>query len=152
MVDQDSVGNANTYTQADHADMLRSPLTPEQIEHFKQLLLDKRNELLQNVMYIEQEGLKRLLQGSGDLSSIPVHMADLGSDNYQQELAAGLVDGERQLLYEIDRALERIEQGTYGICEGTGKPIPLARLEAMPWARYCIEYERMIEEGKVDLQ
>jgi len=146
MVDQDRIG-----VQTGQVSSANPHLTPEQIQHFKQLLLEKRSEILQNVSYIEQEGLRRLLQSSGDLSSIPVHMADLGTDNYQQELAAGLVDGQRQLLYEIDQALERIEQGRYGICEGTGKPISLARLEAMPWARYCIEYERMIEEGKVDL-
>lgn len=125
-----------------------SHLTPEEVQQFKRLLLDKRQQILQNVCYIEQEGLRGLMQASGDLSTVPVHLADLGTDNYQQELAAGLIDGERQLLYEIDQALERIEQGTYGICEGTGRPISKARLEAVPWARYCIEYERMLEEGK----
>jgi RNA polymerase-binding protein DksA len=81
---------------------------------------------------------------------MPIHMADLGSDNYEQDLAVGLMDGERRLLQEIDQALDRIQQGTYGICEGTDKPISRARLEAMPWARYCIEYERMIEEGRTE--
>jgi len=60
------------------------------------------------------------------------------------------MDGERRLLTEIDEALRRIEEGTYGICEGTNKPIPKARLEAQPWARYCVEYARMIEEGLVE--
>jgi len=78
---------------------------------------------------------------------MPIHMADLGSDNYEQDLAVGLMDSQRRILHEIDCALDRIEQGTYGVCEGTGKPISRARLEAVPWARYCIEYERMIERG-----
>jgi DnaK suppressor protein len=125
-------------------------LTGIQIEHFKQLLLAKRSELLNNVNHMEDEALRKSLQSSGDLSSMPIHMADLGSDNYEQDLAVGLMDSERQLLHEIDRALDRIDQGTYGICEETGKPISRARLEAVPWARYCIEYERMIEEGRAE--
>jgi DnaK suppressor protein len=125
-------------------------MTPERIEYYKQLLLAKRRELLQNVSHMEEEALRKSLQTSGDLSSMPIHMADLGSDNYEQDLAVGLMDGERRLLQEIDRALDRIQQGTYGICEGTDKPISRARLEAMPWARYCIEYERIIEEGRTE--
>jgi DnaK suppressor protein len=72
-------------------------------------------------------------------------MADIGSDNYEQEFTLGLMDSERKLLKEIDDALQRVEQGIYGICEGTGKQIPKARLEAQPWARYCVEYARKLE-------
>jgi DnaK suppressor protein len=128
----------------------RSLLTGIKIEYFKKVLLAKRSELLNNVNHMEDEALRKSLQSSGDLSSMPIHMADLGSDNYEQDLAVGLMDSERQMLHEIDRALDRIDHGTYGICEETGKPISRARLEAMPWARYCIEYERMIEEGRAE--
>jgi len=125
-------------------------LSSADIEHFKKLLLEKRREILRNVNEFEDEALKKSrLDASGDLSSMPIHMADLGTDNYEQEFALGLMDSERKLLREIDDALGRIEQGTYGICEGTGKPIPKARLEAQPWARYCIEYARMLELGLV---
>ena len=128
----------------------RPAMTEALVEHFKQLLLTKRRELLKNVSQMEDETLRKSIQGSGGLSSMPIHMADLGSDNYEQDLALGLMDGERRLLHAIDLALGRIYTGTYGICEGTGKPISRARLEAMPWARYCIEYERMVEEGRVE--
>jgi DnaK suppressor protein len=114
------------------------------------LLLAKRDELLNNVNQMEDEALRRSLQSSGDLSSMPIHMADLGSDNFEQDLAVGLMNGERRLLHQIDDALDRVEQGTYGICQGTGKPIPKARLRAMPWAKYCIDYERMVEEGRAE--
>ncbi len=121
------------------------------IEHFKQLLLQKRIEILKNVTEIEGEALKKSrLDASGDLSSMPIHMADLGTDNYEQEFALELMDSERKMLREIDEALERIEQNTYGICLGTDKPIPKARLEAQPWARYCVEYARMLEKGIVE--
>jgi DnaK suppressor protein len=125
-------------------------LTASDIKHFKQMLLEKRLEILQNVIEIEDEALKKSrLDASGDLSSMPIHMADLGTDNYEQEFALGLMDGERKLLREIDFALERINNGTYGICIGTGQPIPKARLEAQPWARYCVEYARKLEQGLV---
>jgi RNA polymerase-binding protein DksA len=123
-------------------------LKPADIEHFKQLLLEKRREILRNVNEIEDEALKKSrLDAAGDLSSMPIHMADIGTDNYEQEFALELMDSERKLLREIDDALQRIELGTYGICKGTGKPIPKARLEAQPWARYGVEYARMLEEG-----
>jgi DnaK suppressor protein len=76
-------------------------------------------------------------------------MADAGTDNYEQGFALGLMDNERKLLREIEDALERIEQKTYGTCEATGAPISKARLEAKPWARYCVEYARKLEQGLV---
>lgn len=128
----------------------KNHLSATDIEHFKKLLLEKRREILRNVSEIEDEALKKSrLDASGDLSSMPIHMADLGTDNYEQEFVLGLMDSERNLLREIDDALQRIDEGTYGTCEGTGKPIPKARLEAQPWARYCVEYARMLEEGIV---
>ena len=125
-------------------------MTAATIEHFKQMLLEKRREIITNVNEMEDEALKQSrLDASGDLSSMPIHMADIGTDNYEQEFALGLMDSERKLLREIDDALQRIEDKTYGICEGTGKPIRKARLEAQPWARYCVEYARMLEQGHV---
>jgi len=122
-------------------------------KHFRELLLEKRREILKNVTEFEDEALnKSRLDASGDLSSMPIHMADIGTDNYEQEFALGLMDSERKLLREIDKALGRIEKKTYGICEGTGKPISRARLEAQPWARYCVEYAQMLEKGLVKEQ
>ncbi len=119
-------------------------------KHFKELLLEKRREILRNVNEFEDEALKKShLDATGDLSSMPIHMADLGTDNYEQEFALGLMDSERKLLREIDNALGRLEKKTYGICEGTGKPISKARLKAQPWARYCVEYARKLEQGLV---
>ena len=128
----------------------KNRLSAFDIEHFKQLLLEKRKEILRNVNEIEDEALKKSrMDATGDLSSMPIHMADIGTDNYEQEFVLGLMDSERKLLQEIDDALQPIDEGTYGICEGTGKPITKARLEAQPWARYCVEYARMLEEGIV---
>lgn len=128
----------------------KEALSAKDIRHFKDVLLQKRQEILRSVHEIEGEALRKSrLDASGDLSSMPIHMADLGTDNFQQEFSLELMDSERRLLTEIDEALHRIENGTYGICEGTGKPISKARLEAQPWARYSIEYARMLEQGLV---
>jgi len=128
----------------------KARLSVKQLAAFKTILLQRRREILQNVNEIEGETLRKSrLDASGDLSSMPIHMADLGTDNFQQEFSLGLMDSERRIIVEIDEALNRIETGTYGICEGTGKPISKARLEAQPWARYSVEYARMIEEGRV---
>ncbi len=128
----------------------KSGLTAADIKHFKKVLLLKYKELIGDVNGMENGALKKSrADASGDLSSMPIHMADIGTDNYEQEFTLGLMDSERKLLREIIDALGRIENGTYGICEGTEKPIAKARLEAQPWARYSIEYARMIEQGLV---
>jgi RNA polymerase-binding protein DksA len=128
----------------------RRALTTEELQHFREVLLRKWAELVGDVNSIEKEALKKSrLDAAGDLSSMPIHMADLGTDNFEQEFAIGLMDSERKILAEISAALRRIDEGVYGICEGTGRPIVRARLEANPWARYCIKYATMVEQGLV---
>jgi RNA polymerase-binding protein DksA len=123
-------------------------LSAADIKYFEQVLLEKRREIIGNVNEMQDEALKKSrLDASGDLSSMPIHMADLGTDNFEQEFALGLMDSERKLLREIDDALQRIEDGAFGICEGTGKPIGKPRLKAQPWARHSVEYARMLEQG-----
>jgi RNA polymerase-binding protein DksA len=118
-------------------------LKAKELEFFRDLLIAKRRELLGDVHSMEEEAL-RSTSGS-NLSNLPIHMADMGTDNYEQEFTLGLVEKDRQLLREINVALMKIRDGTYGICEGTGKPITKARLEAKPWAKYSIEYTRKLE-------
>lgn len=117
------------------------------LEKYRQLLLEKRAELLGDMRSMEHEAL-RSTSGS-NLSNLPVHMADMGTDNYEQEFTLGLVEKDRLLLREINVALQKILDGSYGICEGTGKPISAPRLEVRPWTRYSIEYARKIEQGLV---
>jgi len=117
------------------------------LEYFRSLLLAKRRELVGDMSSMEHEAL-RSATGS-NLSNLPIHMADMGTDNYEQEFTLGLVEKDRQLLREINSALAKIQNGTFGICEGTGKPITRARLEAQPWAKYSIEYARELEKGGV---
>lgn len=122
----------------------KANLTPAEIEKFKALLLAKRSEILDNVTHMENEALRKQ---RSDLSNMPIHMADAGSDTFELENTLELMGSERKLLQEIDDALERIENGTYGICEGAAEPIPKARLKAIPWARYCVACASLSEKG-----
>ncbi|HOW71427.1 MAG TPA: TraR/DksA C4-type zinc finger protein [Phycisphaerae bacterium] len=125
-------------------------LTPAELEGFREMLLQKRHELIGDVANLEDGAIRSGGgQSTSGLSSMPIHMADIGSDTWEQELTLGLIENERGLLREIDEALERIKDRTYGMCLATGKPITKARLRAKPWAKYCIEYARKRELGLV---
>ncbi|MBN1391504.1 MAG: TraR/DksA family transcriptional regulator, partial [Sedimentisphaerales bacterium] len=124
----------------------KSSLTAAEIEKYRLLLIEKRNEILGNVNTMEDETLKK---ERSELSSMPFHMADAGSDNFEQEFALDLMDSEKKLLTEIDDALTRIEEGTFGTCQGKGEAIPKARLKAIPWARYCVACAELKEKGQL---
>jgi DnaK suppressor protein len=120
-------------------------LSSRELEMFRALLLEKRRELVGDVSSMERDALG---SSSGtNLSNLPLHMADMGTDNYEQEFTLGLMEKDRKLLKEINRALAKIQDGSYGTCEGTGLPISKVRLEAQPWARFSIEHARKIEHG-----
>ncbi len=126
----------------------RRGLRKAQLEKFCQMLLEKRHALVGDMSGIQAETTGNGYNSS-DLSNVPTHPADVGTDNYEHEFSLGLLESEQALLSEIDEALERINNGTYGICAGTGEMIGLARLQARPWAKYCIEYAHKIEQGLV---
>ena len=117
-------------------------LGKKDVEYFRDLLLTKRKELVGDITSMSKEALQF---DSATLSHYADDWADVGSDSQEQEFTLGLVESEHQLLKEISAALKRIEDGTYGVCEVTGKPIAKARLNVKPWARYCIEAARQME-------
>jgi DnaK suppressor protein len=118
-------------------------ITSRELEMYRDLILAKRREIVGDMSSMEHEALRT--SGGSNLSNLPIHMADMGTDNYEQEFTLGLVEKDRKLLRDLNDALAKIQNGTYGICEGTAKPISKARLEAQPWARYSIEYARKLE-------
>lgn len=126
----------------------KTHLTAKQLKEFKTLLLQKRKELAGDVQRLTDEALHRKNDSSNDHSTMPIHMADLGSDNWEQDFTLGLIASEEALVHEIDDALERIVKKTYGVCLATHNPISDARLFAKPWAKYCIDYARAREEGR----
>lgn len=130
--------------------VIKTKLKPNELEEFRRLLLTKRAELMGDMGHLQNEALRQGSSGeSANGSFMPIHMADIGSDTWEQELTLGLIENERELLREIDEALDRINNETYGICLATGKPITKSRLRAKPWAKYCIEYARKRELGLV---
>lgn len=128
----------------------KTRLTAKQLREFRNLLLAKRSEMVRDVLNLTDEALYRQRDGfHSEHSAMPIHMADVGSDNWEQELTLGLVENERSRLREIDEALDRIEDKTYGVCLATHKPISLARLRAQPWTKFCIDYARQRDEGRL---
>ena len=118
------------------------------LESFRKLLLAKRRVLAGDVNGLEQAALRNSRQdASGDLSKVPLDMADIGSDNFEQEFTLGLIETEQATIQEIDEALSRIDNKSYGKCEKCGHRIPLARLKVKPHAKYCIECRRQQEQG-----
>ena len=124
-------------------------LNEKELAQFRELLLLKRAELAGDVHRLATEALNSKGSAYGEQSAMPIHMADLGTDNWEQEFTLGLLENEKALVREIDEALARIHDLTYGMCLATRKRISKARLRAKPWAKYCIEYARAREEGRL---
>jgi len=139
-----SAAPAEAETPAPKAKKVKTKLTRKELTKYRTLLMLKRAEILGDLTTMEQLALR---SGGGESMALPTHMADLGSDTYEQGLMLNLAENERTRLIEIADALERMEEGTYGVCAMTFEQIPKARLDAKPWAKYTIEAARRIEAG-----
>jgi RNA polymerase-binding transcription factor DksA len=111
----------------------------------KEKLLQLRDAMVDSMAGVAQDTLRSRAEGS-EASAFGMHQADAGSDAYDRDFALSLLSQEQDALYEIDQALKRIELGTYGTCEMSGKPIPHARLEAIPFARFTVECQSQLEK------
>jgi RNA polymerase-binding protein DksA len=115
-------------------------MTKTDLEKYRQQLFDLGKSLKSNVSDLEQEVYRKAGgEESGNLSNTPLHMADLASDNFEQEVAISLLETEEQRLEEIAAALKRIEDGTFGACQECHREISPERLRAVPYARLCID-------------
>jgi len=119
-------------------------LTPF-LEKQRDRLLQLRDSLLDSMSGVAKDTLRSRAEGS-EASAFGMHQADAGSDAYDRDFALSLLSQEQDALYEIEEALKRIEAGTYGVCEMSGKPIAHARLEALPFARYTVECQAQFEK------
>jgi RNA polymerase-binding transcription factor DksA len=120
----------------------KTPLTKAQLENYRQILIHKRAELLGDMQNLEQEALR---SDSGRSSHTAQHLDEAGSDSYEQSLNLNLAASDRERINEIDAALQRIKDRTYGLCELTFEPIKKARLDEIPWTRYTIEAARELD-------
>jgi DnaK suppressor protein len=111
----------------------------------KDKLLQLRDAMVDSMAGVAKDNLRSRAEGS-EASAFGMHQADAGSDAYDRDFALSLLSQEQDALYEIDQALKRIELGTYGICEMSGKPIMHARLEAIPFARFTVECQSQLEK------
>lgn len=123
---------------------IKTKMNKKELDEYRQLLLAKRRQLVGMLSGMEDEALR---SNGGNLSTMPLHMADIGTDTFDQDFTLGMAETERALLDEIDAALKRIDNRTYGVCQLTGKPIPKTRLEAKPWAKHTVESAKLVERG-----
>lgn len=119
------------------------------LERFRKLILVKRTELLEELDHLKDSGLNSTIkEATGEHSSYSFHMADMGTDTMEREKAFLFASREGNLLYHLDLALERINEGTYGVCVECNEPIDHARLEAVPHARLCIKCKSKEEKAR----
>ena len=115
----------------------QAKIKPEWAKYY-QILLDLRGQLIRQMSGLAKESAQ-------ELPGYSLHMADSGTDNFDRDFALSLLSSDQDAVYEIDEALKRIEKNTYGVCELTAKPIPKARLDAIPWARFTVEAQAQLE-------
>lgn len=105
---------------------------------FYDRLLELRDQLLRQMNGLAKESAQ-------EMAGYSLHMADSGTDNFDRDFALSLLSSDQDAIYEIEEALKRIEKNTYGVCELTNKPIPRARLEAIPWTRFTVQAQAQLE-------
>jgi len=108
-------------------------------QKYYQHLVELRDQLRSQMDGLAQESAQ-------ELAGYSLHMADSGTDNFDRDFALSLLSSDQDAIYEIEEALKRIEKKTYGVCELTGKQIPRARLEAIPWTRFTVEAQAQLEK------
>jgi RNA polymerase-binding transcription factor DksA len=122
-------------------------MTKADVQAYREQLLALQNRLNGDVAHLADEALrKNQKEASGNLSSMPIHMADIGTDNFEQEFTLSLLENEENALKEIAGALERMDKGAFGRCEECDEAIPRPRLQALPYTRYCVACARKLEE------
>ena len=118
----------------------------KELTKFKTLILKNKEAIIDQIEHIAKDTLKQSQKdAAGDISGYTYHMADVATDTYDREFSLGLASSERKILYEIDDALKRIEDGTYGICDDCKKAISRKRLKAIPYTRLCLKCQQARE-------
>ncbi len=121
-------------------------MKPADLETYRDSLLDLQSRLRGDLDQMTDEALRRgQPDSSGNLSNVPLHMADVGTENYDQEFTLSLIENEQETLGQIGEALQRIDAGTYGKCEECGELVAKPRLQALPYTKHCINCARAME-------
>ncbi len=126
---------------------MKNKLNKKEMVEYKKMINKRKDEILESLNRVSQDTLKKSQKdASGDISGYSFHMADVATDNYDREFTLGLASHERQFLYELDDALKRIEEGTFGICEECKSVLTKVRLKAIPYARLCLDCQQKREK------
>jgi RNA polymerase-binding protein DksA len=126
---------------------VKKKLNKKDLIYFKGLILKKKDEVLDQIKHISEDTLKKSQKdAAGDISGYTYHMADIATDTYDREFSLSLASNERKVVYEIDDAIKKIEDGTFGICEECKKLIAKTRLKALPYARLCLKCQQALEK------
>ena len=126
---------------------MKNKLAKKEIAGFKKIVLKRKEEILDEIKHISEDTLKKTQKdASGDISGYTYHMADVATDSYDREFSLGLASNERKLLYELEDAVKKIEDGTFGICEECKILITRTRLKAVPYARLCVKCQEKQEK------
>jgi len=124
-------------------------LSRRELEHFKTRLKAEKNRVLEEMDGLQQDNLKTSISdAAGENSRYTFHLGDVASLSYGREFSMGLAERQQKYLEEIDEALERINEGTYGICKVTGELIPAERLEEVPVAKYSVKGKEILERRR----
>ncbi len=125
------------------------PFTKKELAIYRELLQHQLERMQKNLNSLAADNLKRSPSDTtGDISFYSTHMADHGTDNFDRELALNLVSGRQESIYDIEFAIQRIDDGTYGICQACDNPIERPRLKALPFARKCLACQNAAERGR----
>jgi RNA polymerase-binding protein DksA len=126
---------------------MKKKFNKKELKIFKKLILKKKEEIIEGIKHISEDTLKKSQKdAAGDISGYTYHMADVATDTYDREFSLGIASNERKLIYELDDALKKIEEGDYGICEVCKRIIPKTRLKALPYARLCLKCQETQEK------
>jgi len=126
--------------------VLKKKYAKKDLAVFKKAIMALKEELLEDIKHISEDTLKKSQKdASGDISGYTYHMADVATDTYDREFSLGLASNERKVLYELEDALKKIEEGTFGICEDCKCLITKTRLKAIPHARLCVKCQEKKE-------
>ena len=126
---------------------MKNKFNKKELVEFKKIILKRKEEILEGIKHISDDALhKSQKEAAGDISGYTYHMADVATDTYDREFSLGLATNERKILYELDDALKKIDEGTFGICEDCRRLITKTRLKAVPFARLCVKCQEKREK------
>ena len=128
--------------------MLEKRMDTKSFQFYRKLLLKIKEDTLHDIKQMATDNSGSHKDTSGDVSGHALHMADVATDMYDREFSLGLASNDRELLYKVDQALNRIANKTFGICRECKKLIPLARLKAIPYTETCLKCQEKLESKK----